>query len=252
MSASRKRRNRSQPLQETPEIQRREQLLELWQTGQHVPVAADAIYGTLRQAILRGILPAGERLTEVPIAKLFSRSRTPVREAILRLESERLAERAARGGFVVGGVSPAEVLEVYTVREVLDGVAARLAAQGILPADLDHLRWLNQQLGEAAEQRDFDAMIGLNIDFHEAVCRAGRNSLLLQIMRQIHDWVRRFPDSTFSYSGRAMEAVAEHETLLDAIARRDSEAAERIAREHMATGMKVRVAMLQNAQRRLS
>jgi DNA-binding GntR family transcriptional regulator len=213
-------------------------------------VAAEAIYGTLREAILRGILPAGERLTEVPIAKLFNRSRTPVREAILRLESERLTERAARGGFIVGGVTPEEVLEVYTVREVLDGVAARLAAQGILPAELDHLRWLNGRMREAAAERDFNAMIGLNIDFHEGVCRAGRNSLLLQIMRQIHDWVRRFPESTFSYSGRSMEAVAEHESLLDAIARRDSEAAERIAREHMTRGMKVRVAMLQSAARR--
>jgi DNA-binding GntR family transcriptional regulator len=227
---------------------RREQLLELWERSQHEPVAAEAIYGTLREAILRGILPAGERLTEVPLAKLFRRSRTPVREGILRLEAERLTERSSRGGFVVGAISREEVLEVYTVREVLDGVAARLAAQAILPADLDHLRWLNGRMREAADRGDFEPMIGLNIEFHEAVCRAGRNSLLLQMMRQIHDWVRRFPESTFAYPGRAKETVLEHEALLEAIERRDAEAAERIAREHMTTGMKVRIAMLQNSR----
>jgi len=214
-----------------------------------MPVAAEAIYGTLREAILRGILPAGERLIEVPLAKLFNRSRTPVREGILRLESERLTERSARGGFVVGCISREEVLEVYAVREVLDGVAARLAAQGMLPPDLDHLRWLNSRMRDAAAQGNYQTMVGMNIDFHEAVCRAGRNSLLLQMMRNIHDWIRRFPDTTFAYSGRAMEAVAEHESLLDAISRRDAEAAERIARAHMMRGMQVRVAMLQSAHR---
>jgi DNA-binding GntR family transcriptional regulator len=220
-------------------------LIALWRKYENEPVAADAIYATLREAILAGILPAGERLAELQLAAHFNRSRTPVREAILRLESEHLAERSARRGFVVGGITREEILEVYAVREVIDGLAARLAAQGCLPADLDHLGWLNRRLRKAAEQRDYRLMVELNIEFHEAIARASRNGLLLQFMRQIHDWVRRFSDTTFSYRGRAAEGLKEHDALLDALGRRDPDAAERIARAHRARATEVRIAMLQ-------
>jgi len=221
----------------------------MWRRYENEPVAADAIYSTLREAILGGVLPAGERLAELQLAALFKRSRTPVREAILRLESERLAERSPRRGFVVGGISREEILEVYAVREVLDGLAARLAAQGCLPKDLDHLAWLNRRLKKAAEQRDYRLMVELNIEFHEAIARASQNGLLLQFIRQIHDWVRRFTDTTFSHRGRAMESIKEHDELLDALGRRDPESAERIARYHMARAAQVRVAMQQSASR---
>jgi DNA-binding GntR family transcriptional regulator len=227
------------------ENERRKQLVNLWRKSENEPVVAEAIYSTLREAILSGVLLPGERLAEVQLATLFSRSRTPVREAILRLESERLTERTARRGFVVGRVTREEVLEVYAVRGVLDGLAARLAAHSILPAEIDHLRWLNTRLREAGEKRDFELMLDLNIQFHESVCRSGRNSLLLQFMRQIHDWVRRFPQTTFSYPHRADNALAEHEQLLDAIAKRDAAAAEQIARDHMERALQVRIAMLQ-------
>src|SRR5207248_5189717 len=121
-------------------------LAAVWRRYEHEPVAADAIYSALREAILEGLLPAGERLAELQLAALFKRSRTPVREAILRLESEHLADRSGRRGFVVGGITQEEILEVYAVREVIDGLAARLAAQGCPPTDLDHLAWLNRRL----------------------------------------------------------------------------------------------------------
>lgn len=221
-------------------------LTALWRRYQHQPMAAEAIYATLREAILRGILPAGERLGEIQLAGLFERSRTPVREAILRLESEHLAERSARRGFVVAGITREEVLEVYAVREMLDGLAARLAAQGILSPELGHLTWLNARMRKAAEQQDYQLMLDLNIEFHEKIGSASRNTRLLNFMRQIHDWVRRFPSTTFSHPGRTMEAVDEHDEIIEALSKRDSEAAERLARRHMARAMQVRIAMLQN------
>jgi DNA-binding GntR family transcriptional regulator len=235
---------------DAPRGDRRKQLVALWKRSEDEPVAAEAIYATLREAILSGILVPGERLGEVQLASLFKRSRTPVREAILRLESERLTERSSRRGFVVGRITRQEVLEVYAVRAAMDGLAARLAAQGILPAEMEHLRWLNDRIREAAGKQDSARMLNLNIDFHEAIGRASRNSLLLQFMRQIHDWVRRFSDTTFSYPGRSTTAVAEHDELLAALERRDPEEAERIARDHMGRAMQVRVAMLQSGTHR--
>jgi DNA-binding GntR family transcriptional regulator len=229
---------------------RRKQLVALWKRSEDEPVAAEAIYATLREAILCGILVPGERLGEVQLASLFKRSRTPVREAILRLESERLTERSSRRGFVVGRITREEVLEVYAVRAAMDGLAARLAALGILPGEVEHLRWINDRIREAAGRQDYGRMLNLNIEFHETVCRASRNSLLLQFMRQIHDWVRRFSDTTFSYPGRSSTAVAEHEALLDALERRDPDEAERVARAHMERAKQVRVAMLQDGSQR--
>jgi DNA-binding GntR family transcriptional regulator len=223
-------------------------LLNIWSKYEQDPVAANAIYLTLREAILSNVLPAGERLAEPQLAALFKRSRTPIREAILRLEWERLAERSVRRGFVVGGISLDEVLEIYAVREVIDGLAARLAAEGSLPSDLEHLRWLNRRLRKAGEQHDYKLMLELNIEFHESIARASRNGLLLQFMRQIHDWVRRFSDTTFSYRGRGAEAAKEHDALLEALARRDPDAAERIARDHMARARQVRMAMIQSSR----
>jgi DNA-binding GntR family transcriptional regulator len=222
------------------------QLLALWHEARTDHVAGEAMYVALREAILSGVLQPGERLGEERLAKLFARSRTPVREAIRRLEAERLTERSSRRGFVVGRISREEVLEVYAVRGALDALAARLAAHSILPAELDQLRWLNTLLHEAAAEQDYARMLELNMEFHEAVCRAGRNALLLQFMRQIHDWVRRFPVSTLSFKGRAAAANDEHEALITALNDRDADQAERIAREHMARALQVRIAMVQN------
>ena len=139
-----------------PARERAEELLDIWRRHEDSASAADAIYATLREAILHGVLPAGERLGEMYLAAVFDRSRTPVREAASRLESERLAERVARRGLVVASFTREEILEVYAVREVMDGLVARPAAHGILPAEYDHVVWLNQRLRTAAEQRDYD------------------------------------------------------------------------------------------------
>ena len=90
-------------------------------------------------------------------------------------------------------------------------------------------------------------MTQLNIEFHEAIGQASRNSLLQEFMRRIHEWVRRFEDTTMSFPGRGLEAVAEHATLIDAIRTRDPDAAERIARDHMNRARQIRISMTQSA-----
>ncbi|HEY8476277.1 MAG TPA: GntR family transcriptional regulator, partial [Chloroflexota bacterium] len=206
--------------------------------------AADAVYLALREAIVTGQLRPGDRLAEEQLARRFGVSRTPVREAILRLEAEHFARRLPRRGLVVRPILEKEVLEVYAVRAVLDGLAAALAAKEASPPDVARLRWINQQLAEAAERQEFRAMAALNIQFHEAICEAAHNGMLLHFVRQIHDWVRRFESTTLAHPGRAEAAIAEHERLLQAIEAGDAELAERLAREHMSNALQVRVAML--------
>jgi DNA-binding GntR family transcriptional regulator len=225
-------------------------LTALWKRYRDHHNAADAVHLTLREAILQGVLPAGQPLGEIQLAEVFGRSRTPVREAILKLESEGLAERFPRRGLVVAQITREETLELYAVREMLDGLSARLAALGILPTELDRLVWLNDRLRAAVENGDRNAMVQLNLEFHEAISHASRNLLLQDFLRRIHErqtWARRLEETTMSFPGRGLEAVAEHDALIDAIRARDPEAAERIAREHTNRARQIRINMIQSS-----
>ena len=191
------------------------------------------VYTSLREAIIAGDLRAGERLGEEQLARQFDVSRTPVREAIFRLEAERLVERSSARGLVVRRILEEEILEVYVVRAALDGLAASLAATVGLAADQARLRWLNDRLREAVRRGDFGTAAELDIQFHEGLAEAAHNSMLLDLMRQLHDWVRRFGASTLSADGRAAAALDEHASILQAIESGDGEAAERRARSHI-------------------
>jgi DNA-binding GntR family transcriptional regulator len=202
---------------------------------------------TLREGILHGVLPAGQPLGEIQLAAAFGRSRTPIREAILKLESERMAERVPRRGLVVAHITREEVLEVYAVREVLNGLSARLAAHGMLPTELDRLVWLNERFRAAVLAGDAKAMMRVNIEFHEAICLASRNVLLQELTRRISERVQRFGLTTMAVPGRGLEAVAEHDALIEAIRARDPEAAERISRTHVSRARQLRINLTQSA-----
>lgn len=207
-------------------------LQTIWLSYSLTAGAADAVYATLRDAIIEGILEPDERLSEELFAQQFSVSRTPIREALLRLEAEQLATRIARRGLVVRRISADEVLEIYAVREILDGFAARLAASEASPPEVSRLRWINKQLGTAVTATDYSRVMALNIQFHEALLEGSHNGLLQQFARQVHDRVRRLP-RTLSYSGSTELAVLEHEQVVKAIEQHDGEAAERAARSHI-------------------
>ncbi len=222
-------------------------LRALWQAHAGSGAVADVAYATLRQAVLTGHLRPGDRLGEEQLARAFGVSRTPIREAIFRLEAEHFASRVDRRGLVVRSISEDEVLGVYTVRAALDQLAASLAAQQATMPDRARLHWLNEQLKVAAERGEHGYMADLNIQFHEAMCEAAHNEMLLHFMREIHDWVRRFPETTFSRPGRASAAVAEHRAIVEAIDCGDADEAGRMAAAHMSRAREVRLAMIRDA-----
>jgi DNA-binding GntR family transcriptional regulator len=227
-------------------------LRALWRVHAGAGAVADAAYNTLREAILAGHLRPGDRLGEEQLAREFGVSRTPIREAIFRLEAEHFAIRVVRRGLVVRTIPEEQVLEVYTVRASLDRLAARLAAEHATVPDRARLHWLNEQIRVAAERGDHSYMAELNIQFHEAMCEAAHNGMLLHFMREIHDWVRRFGETTFSRPGRAVAAIAEHRAIVEAVDRGDAEAAGKLASDHMNRARETRLAMLRDAADELS
>ena len=222
-------------------------LRALWQAHAGTGAVADVAYVTLRQAVLAGHLRPGDRLGEEQLAREFGISRTPIREAIFRLEAEHFATRIDRRGLVVRSISEDQVLEVYSVRAALDQLAASLAAEHATVPDRAGLHWLNEKLKVAAELGQHAHMAELNIQFHEALCEAAHNAMLLHFVREIHNWVRRFPETTFSWPGRATSALAEHRAIIDAVDRGDAEEAGRVAAEHMSRAREVRIAMIRGS-----
>jgi len=224
-------------------------LAALWERRDVSAATADAVYATLRAAIVHRVLEPGQRLAEEDLARRLDVSRTPVREALLRLQAERLTARAPRGGLVVSTITPAEVLDLYVVRQALDGQAARLAAASASPVDIDHLRLINDRMRQAASDFQYALMAELNLEFHHELCRVGRSPLLLAFVEQVHDRVRRFPGSTFTYPGRAADALSEHSDLIASIEARDPDRAQRTAYEHMGRALAIRLKTLGSPQR---
>jgi len=222
-----------------------ESLKTLWQAQAITGASSDMVYAVLHEAILSGILPPGQRLGEELLAALFDVSRTPVREALLRLETTGLAHRVPRRGLIVARITPQEIVEVYIVRENLDGLAAQLAAQSATLSDVANLVAINEEFAHAARMGNVMVMAELNLQFHEAIALVARNSLLLQFLKQIHHQVRRFPGTTFQHPGRAVSAVEEHARIVEAIQARDPERARQLAAESMAVARRIRIVMLQ-------
>ena len=202
---------------------------------------ADLVYTVLRDDILNSRVRPGERLSEERIAHRLQVSRTPVREALKRLHAEGLVEITPHRGAVVRDPSGEELAELCTVRDVLEGLAARLAARSISRVELYTLeKLLADEARALAENRTAD-LVELNFQFHETIWVASRNRYLAHQLRQLRQFVQRLQESTLTVPGRKEEAYREHKALFEACAAGDPDEAERLAREHVRKAESVRL-----------
>lgn len=195
-------------------------------------------YRQLLAEIRDGALGPGARLRETEIAQRLGISRTPVREALRQLEADGLVSHAARQGAIIRTLDHAEVVELYEMRAVLEGTAARLAARVALPVELAELRDLNAALGEAGEA---PAAQELNRQFHRILLSIARNRFLVKAMNVLQKTLLILGPTTLSEAARAESAVAEHEAVIDAIAAGDGERAERAMRAHIEVALNARI-----------
>lgn len=198
----------------------------------------------LRQRIVGGELPGGTRLYEVALAEELDISRTPVREAMSRLAEEGLLERARGGGFVVRSFTYRDVIDAIELRGVLEGTAARLAAErGTHPDDIKKIREIVDQIdtcfGANDEPADFDRYSELNAAFHTALAGLCASPVVERELVRVKSLPFASPsafvlgrsDSTSAYRALVI-AQAQHRALVDAIESREGARAEHLAREH--------------------
>ncbi|MGH3328787.1 MAG: GntR family transcriptional regulator [Streptomycetales bacterium] len=205
----------------------------------------DLVTDALREAILDGAMPPGTWIREGDLARDLSVSRTPIREALRRLDDEGLVNKTAHQGTVVASMTVEDILAVYIVRRNLEGLAARLAANR-RPAGLVAELEDNQDRMRAVLDQP-DKLASLNLEFHRAIRTATGNPYLERFLTQVEHAVRRIPGTTFSFRGRPEATVDEHEAVIRAIAAGDSEAADQAARDHMTSARDLRVRSLLGA-----
>ena len=209
---------------------------------------ADAAYQALRQGILRGDLAAGERLRSDALAGELKVSRTPVREALRKLEAEGLVERSG-SGLIVREFSEKDLTELFYVREALEGMAARLAAENATPSEIGEIRELLDDMEAVRQRGDVVALRPLTGEFHQLICRAAHNDRLLQSLKSLLEHVRQMQTSTLYVEGRPAEALKEHRELLRAIEVHDADRAEKLARTHRRKTLELRKEMLRSQLR---
>jgi Transcriptional regulators len=183
---------------------------------------ADAVYSTLRHCIVLGDLAPGERLLSDGLASRLGVSRTPVREALRKLEAEGLVAASPRLGLVVREISEQDLAEIFAIREALEATAARLAAENAAPSELADLRALLEDMETVCRRGELETLRDLTAEFHLYVCRAGHNGRLLRMLKDLQDQVRHLKTSTLFKEGRAAEALQEHRNLLLALEARES------------------------------
>ena len=199
--------------------------------GQHV-------YQDLRQAIVRGDISSGNRLVESRIAEAMGISRTPVREAIHKLEREGLIVQRQQGGFAVHGFSRKDIEETFGIRSVLESYAAGLAAVRHRQGELAPLEKKIDDFKRYLDEGRLNQLVKINTEFHHMLYALSGNSRLITMIDTLRDQFYRFRKIILKKEGLARASNEDHRQMLACIRKRDAEGTECLVRQHILKGQK--------------
>jgi DNA-binding GntR family transcriptional regulator len=204
----------------------------------------DVIFDTLRDAIIVGELKPGERLMEVHLAEKMGVSRTPVREAIRKLELEGLVNMVPRKGAHVAELSVKDIMDVLEVRANMDGLATALAAKRINDNELRDLKNIQAQFNNYVEKGNLNGTVKKDIEFHDIIYNSSRNEKLIQIVNNLKEQVLRFRVVYLKDYISPKEIIKEHMDIYEALCARDSDAARKLAEKHILNQEKTMIAAI--------
>lgn len=193
----------------------------------------ETVYQQLKHAVLTGAFATGERLLERDIAEKLQVSRTPVREALKRLEADGLLEAMPKQGLAVKEYSYDDIREIYMIREALECLAAEFAAINSTDADIALLDGLVVEMDRLDNEADAERLMEVHRRFSEAYNRASHMPTLIHLIESLKDQVARVRNVSLSTPARRTETRKEHKELLDALRRRDPERASALTHVHI-------------------
>lgn len=196
----------------------------------------DRVFENLRKAIVRGDIEPGNRMVENRIAGSMEISRTPVREALHRLEQEGHLKRLPRGGFVVLGLDRRDIEETFGIRSVLESYAARLSAVKHEESELIPLQQKIAEYERYLEHRGLAELPRINTEFHDLLYALSRSPKLIKMINDLRDQIFRFRRIILRDEALARMSNEDHKQMLEHIRRRDAEKVERLVKDHIVRG----------------
>ncbi|NDL66751.1 GntR family transcriptional regulator [Anaerotalea alkaliphila] len=193
----------------------------------------DVVFNSLREAILKGEFQPGERLMEKQLAEKMGVSRTPIREAIRKLELEGLVVMIPRKGAEVAQITEKDLKDVLEVRATLEALAVKIACQKMTEEELQALVDVNELFRQAANGHDTDQVIHQDVAFHDIIFQSTRNDKLIQIINNLREQIYRFRVEYITKMEDFQTLVEEHDDIVDAIRHRNNTLAQTLAERHI-------------------
>ena len=207
------------------------------------------VFENLKQAIVRGDFSPGNRLVESRIAEAMGISRTPVREAIHKLEREGLIKKLPQGGFYVLNLSREEIEETFGIRSVLESYAARLAAIKHQKEELEPLEEKIEAFQYFLNRGEMEALLKINTEFHGLLYAMSRSPKLVKMINDLQDQIYRFRRIILKIETMAKTSNDDHRQMLSAMKMRDADRVETLVRQHILRGQKIVLKELENGVR---
>lgn len=193
----------------------------------------DVVFDTLRQAILRGELKPGERLMEIQLANKLGVSRTPIREAIRKLELEGLVLMIPRKGAEVADISEKSLRDVLEVRKALEELAVKLACDKIKGAQIGELRKAAEEFKKTLKSGDITQIAEADVSFHDVIYEATDNQKLIQLLNNLREQMYRYRIEYLKRQEAHPQLLAEHEEIISRIENKEKELAAEIVCKHI-------------------
>lgn len=193
----------------------------------------EKVYKTLEDQILSQKLTAGEAVTELKLSAELGVSRTPVREALQRLDREGLIKLIPNKGAFVIGISEKDLIDIYMIRMRLEGLAARITAEKADDSTVRHLRENTELTEFFISKGNVERVKDLDSDFHDIIYRACESRMLCKTLSELHRYIASYRKLSLTVEGRIEKSFEEHKQICDAIENKDMENADRLMSRHV-------------------
>ncbi len=210
----------------------------------------DVVFNTLRQAILTGELKPGERLMEIHLANKLGVSRTPIREAIRKLELEGLVTMIPRRGAEVAQITEKSMNDVLEVRRALDALCVELACERITPEDTERLKLACEAFEAAVGTGDINRIARADVELHDIIVQATGNRRLVQLINNLSEQMYRYRFEYIKDSSQHQRLIDEHRRIYESIVKKDREAASQAAHVHIDNQKKAIIAQIRSEKKR--
>ena len=209
----------------------------------------DVVFNTLRQAILTGELKPGERLMEIHLADKLGVSRTPIREAIRKLELEGLVTMIPRKGAEVAQITEKSMNDVLEVRRSMDALCVELACERITDEETEQLRQACVAFETAVKTRDVKKIAQADVELHDIIVKATGNQRLVQLINNLSEQMYRYRFEYIKDVSQHQRLIEEHRVIYESILKKDRETASQAARVHIDNQKKAIIAQIRSEKK---